>query len=192
MRKQRATGYQFDREDFELLLSWLDPDRERAAHKYEEIRARLIKIFHSRGSSEAEYLADETIDRVLLKIKNLKENFVGNPALYFYGVAKNVYYESLRSNKKKVAALQSLPAESEIKETRAETDCLDRCLSQLSAEQRDLILEYYEDENEPKLKRREELARKIKVTVNLLRVKVYRVKKTLQNCLVHCLDEKSR
>lgn len=189
MRKQRAVSYEIEREDFELMLLWLDADRDRAALKYENIRSRLIKVFISRGSLEAETLADETIDRVLFKIKDLRENFIGNPALYFYGVAKNIYRESLRSNKKKLAAFQAMAIEFEKKPAEAETDCLNQCLEKLASEQRELILEYYKDENVPKLKRRAELAEKIKSSVNLLRVKIYRIKKVLQNCLEHCLEE---
>ena len=31
---------------FEALLEWLHPNREEAGQKYEDIRLRLIKIFH--------------------------------------------------------------------------------------------------------------------------------------------------
>ena len=56
-------GWVLTQELFDTLLDWLDPDRERAGHRYETIRLRLIKIFTSRGCPEAEELADETINR---------------------------------------------------------------------------------------------------------------------------------
>jgi hypothetical protein len=43
-------------EAFDALLDWLDPDREQAGIKYEQIRLRLIKIFTGRGCSDAEDL----------------------------------------------------------------------------------------------------------------------------------------
>ena len=52
-------------ESFEALLGWLDPDRERAGIKYEQIRSGLISFFTGRGHCEAEDLADETINRVI-------------------------------------------------------------------------------------------------------------------------------
>ena len=47
-----------------MLLEWLDPNLDLAGEKYEEIRRGLIKIFGYRGCSDAEGLADETINRV--------------------------------------------------------------------------------------------------------------------------------
>ncbi|HEY7785163.1 MAG TPA: hypothetical protein VIB00_10575, partial [Pyrinomonadaceae bacterium] len=51
-------------ESFDALLHWLDPQRDRAGLRYEEIRRSLIKIFACRGCAEPEDLADETINRV--------------------------------------------------------------------------------------------------------------------------------
>ncbi|MFL6230009.1 MAG: hypothetical protein ACJ741_14655, partial [Pyrinomonadaceae bacterium] len=59
------------RDAFEGLLTWLDSDREQAGKKYEDIRSSLIKIFTWRGVAEAEELADETINRVARKVKDL-------------------------------------------------------------------------------------------------------------------------
>jgi hypothetical protein len=46
-------GWVLTQELFDPLLDWLDPDRERAGHKYETIRLKLIKIFTSRGDGGA-------------------------------------------------------------------------------------------------------------------------------------------
>src|SRR5258705_12334685 len=83
-------------EQFDKLLAWLDKDRNVAALKFEKVRLGLIKIFAYRGCWESESLADETIDRVASKIEWLTQNYVGDPALYFYGVAQNVYKEFVR------------------------------------------------------------------------------------------------
>ncbi len=87
-------------EDFDALLSWFDLNREVAAQKYERIRQRLIHIFTGRGCFEAEELTDETINRVTLKLPQVIENYVGEPALYFYGVANHIFQEWLRKQKK--------------------------------------------------------------------------------------------
>src|SRR5262245_10094206 len=83
-------------ESFDALLNWLDPDRERAGHRYEEIRQRLIKIFTGRGCHEPDQLADETINRVTTRLNDIKEEFTGEPARYFYAVANRVHMEYLR------------------------------------------------------------------------------------------------
>src|SRR5687767_11901471 len=83
-------------EDFDKLLAWLHRDREQAGQKYEAIRESLIKIFSWRGYDDAEDLADEVINRVAAKTQWLAENYVGDPALYFYGVAKKILLERER------------------------------------------------------------------------------------------------
>ena len=45
-------------EDFNNLLTWLDPDRERAGEKYVVIRQQLIKIFTWNRASDPDGLAD--------------------------------------------------------------------------------------------------------------------------------------
>src|SRR6185503_4743764 len=83
-------------ESFDALLDWLDPDRERAGQKYEDIRQRLIRIFASRSCYEAEDLADETINRVANKVQEMRSSYEGNPALFFYAVGNKVHLEYLR------------------------------------------------------------------------------------------------
>src|ERR671916_839429 len=78
------------------LLSWLDPDPEQAGMKYEVIRRGLVRIFTCRGCFEADELADETINRVARKAEFLINKYSGEPAHYFFGVAKKVYLEYLR------------------------------------------------------------------------------------------------
>jgi hypothetical protein len=82
---------------FEDLLDWLDSDRERAAEKYESIRKSLIQIFIWKGFSEAESLADETLNRVMLRVPEIRETYMGNPSLYIHGVAKKVLAEHMRA-----------------------------------------------------------------------------------------------
>ena len=84
------------KEEFDRLLLWLDSDRDAAGRKYERIRYKLIKIFSCRGCCEAEDLADKCVDRVTSKIDWLMQNYEGNPALYFYAVAKKIYLEHIK------------------------------------------------------------------------------------------------
>ena len=83
--------------EFDRLLAWLDADRDRAAVKYEVIRRGLIELFDSRCCSDAEDLADRTINRVARKVEQLAPTYSGEPSLYFYGVAKHVLQEYFRA-----------------------------------------------------------------------------------------------
>lgn len=178
-------------ESFDLLLSWLDRNREIAGQKYEKIRLRLIRIFLGRGCSEAEELADETINRVTQKLPQVAADYVGEPTLYFYGVANKIHLEWLRKQKK-ISRLplgetnNRPPAESDT----AEYECLQSCLKTLPADQRQLIVEYYRNEKSAKIEKRREIAKKLGINVNALQVKAFRIRARLKECLQKCLVEK--
>src|SRR5215213_1994040 len=110
---------------FDKLMEWPDPERQKAGEKYEKIRHRLIKVFDCRGCGDSEDLADETINVVMSRIDWLIENYRGDPALYFYGVAKKVHLERL---KKKPPP--RLPPPRDTSEIELECSCLERCLEE--------------------------------------------------------------
>ena len=83
-------------EPFDTLLSWLDPSRDTAGQKYETIHSGLIRIFISHGFIDAEDLADLTINRVIDRLPDIREGYVGEPVRYFHGVARNVIREARR------------------------------------------------------------------------------------------------
>ena len=115
-------------EAFDALLGWLDTNREVAAERYERIRNRLIKIFACRGCMEAEDLADETINRVTSKLADIQPGFEGDPARYFYAVAKKILLEHSRPK-----ATPPLPQESsDDEETELMYQRLELCLEKLT------------------------------------------------------------
>src|SRR5690242_3335578 len=91
-----AVEWTLDQAAFGELLDWLGPDPETAGQTYELIRHKLITLFRCRGCAVPEELADETINRVIRKLPQIKPDYHGNPIRYFYGVAKKVYKEYLR------------------------------------------------------------------------------------------------
>ena len=169
------------------MLDWLNPDRERAGRKYEAIRRRLIEILASRGCYEAEYWADQTIDRVVSKIDEVAKDYEGDPAHYFYGVVKKVYLECL---KKKPPAYVP-PAAAASDEVEREHACLEHCLGRLTAEERELILGYYSKDRGEKIINRTEMARRLKIALNALRIRVYRTRIALKECIVDCLGRET-
>lgn len=178
-------------ESFDLLLSWLDRNREIAGQKYEKIRLRLIRIFLGRGCPEAEELADETINRVTLKLPQVAPSYVGEPTLYFYGVANKIHLEWLRKQKKiSHLPLTETDNHPEIESDAAEYECLQSCLETLPDDQRLLIVEYYRDEKSAKIEKRREIAKKLGVNVNALQVKAFRIRARLKECLQECLAVK--
>lgn len=180
-------------DNFNALLTWLDPDRNEAGRKYEEIRHSLVLIFEWRGCYNAEGLADETITRVLNKLAEVAPTYKGDPALYFYAVAKRVAFEALRQQQTEVeidsGKLRAANVDNEERADReAEYQCLDKCLAQLTPADRELILHYYQ-QDQPNISYRRELALKYGLAPNALRVKVHRIRATLHDCIKKCLEK---
>jgi DNA-directed RNA polymerase specialized sigma24 family protein len=178
-------------ERFDTLLTWLHPDREKAAEKYENIRQSLIKIFTWRGVTDAEGLADETINRVTQKIHELRATYSGDPALYFYGVAKKIIHEHQRMPKTVPLDVDQLSYPSltdEPKTSKIAYDCLDKCLAELSPANREIFLSYYAQKKLGKIDHRKVLAGKLGIDVNALRVRVHRIRLALERCIKACLQ----
>jgi|ERR1041385_1703775 DNA-directed RNA polymerase specialized sigma24 family protein len=182
------------------LLHWLDRDRELAGRKYEQIRRTLIKIFAARGCHCAEELADETLTRVAHKAAALATTYQGDPSLFFYGVAKNVYREYLKdlwrdgigdvSRILQVSRHAVEPTVGEGLESRDEArlQCLTKCLLAMPFEQRELVTKYYEEEKGAKIESRKSLAEQYRLSINALRLKAHRLRESLRRCVLRCLE----
>lgn len=159
------------------------PRPERAAEKYESIRKKLIQIFIYRGCNVADELADETIDRVSYKIDELFDSYVGDPRLYFYGVARNVHREYLQ--KQRLSTPLVLITRESAEEVELKHNCLERCLRNLPEDDQDLILEYYREEKRDKIERRKRLAPGGRP--NTLRKRTQRIRERLKSCIGRCM-----
>lgn len=181
-------------EAFDRLLDWLDQDRNRAGQKYEVIRSRLIKVFVCRGCIVPEELADETINRVAGKVQQISETYVGNPALYFYGVADKIFLEYLRKMPAPLPLSPSGPSDERnpkpCEELEPKHRCLDQCVERLSAENRTLILVYYGGQGQAKIEMRKELARRLGIGANALWIRAHRIREALRKCMGDCLTRR--
>ena len=174
-------------EDFARLLARLHPDAEQAGQEYERLRRALLKFFDWRGAWLPEECADETIDRLARK---LEQTAVENVPNYAHGIARLVLLErrrwpvvsSIEGVKDGITA--AIPPEPE--EDNGRLDCFDRCLDELSAEHRTLLLRYYEGERQAKISGRRRLAASIGVTDSALRNRVQRLRERLEACVRRC------
>ena len=176
-------------EQFDRLLEWLDPDRDRAAARYALIQLRLIRFFASRGCVDAENLADKTINVVASKVEELAE-YVGDRSLYFHGVAKNIHRQKLRNLTDESLTDSTIqpPVPPEPEPDLVET-FLDECISDLDGEEQSLVLRYHEGDKQEKIRLRKKLAREIGITLNALRIKMYRLHLRLRKCIEQRLRE---
>jgi RNA polymerase sigma factor (sigma-70 family) len=179
-------------QSFDEILAWLHSDRNEAAKIYLQLRDGLTRIFNWNRCADPDGLTDEVFDRAARKVHDLRPTYDGDPKLFFYGIARNLVKESPKRFKKQVSLEGTdLPApnpqpEDEIAVIREE--CLHSCLQKLSAEKRELILGYYLKEKQAKIDYRNELAQKMGISIETLRVRVHRIRGTLEKCIEQCLD----
>jgi DNA-directed RNA polymerase specialized sigma24 family protein len=174
---------------FDRFLTILDEDREKAGEKYEYIRLRLLKYFQWGGSEAPDIDVDETMNRVTRRIDEGAN--VYNLNGYIYGVAKLVRTESLKVrnlrqefDEAKLIELSSLGIDSEAGQRR---ECLDRCLRRLNDEDREIITEYYKHDKRDRITCRKQLARRLGIASDNLRVRTHRLRLSLETCVERCL-----
>lgn len=181
---------------FELFLARLDPDSLQAADKYEELRLKLTKFFVWRGcpESQADPLADETLDRVAAKlaqgveIQSLKA-FACETGRYVWLEYRRKYKEdNFGDDTPEIAVEPQLPDDPDLR-----IACLRSCLVEITNDENDrvLILGYYDTENVEKIKdQRKSLAEKLGLTANTLKVKASRLRDRLEKCINECVRKK--
>ncbi len=117
-------------EEFEKFLAWLDSDPDEAARKFERIQTRLIQIFVSRGCIDAEVLADEVLNRVCVRIDQVKIKYP-DPLRCCVGFVDNVHREYLREQRKWDERICP-PSPRPSVELEMEDTCLNECLGKFA------------------------------------------------------------
>lgn len=180
-------------ESFEEILTWLSADREVAGEMYVQLRQDLGRIFVWRKCIDPEGLTDEVFDRVARKVHVVRQTYEGDPRLYFRAVANNLIKETF----KKIAthvSLENVDLPNQPKTNSADediADCLQRCLRKLNRETCDLVLTYYAKDKQAKIDNRQQLAQRLGISIEALRVKVYRIRESLEKCIVRCVARKA-
>ncbi len=172
------------RELFENFLDWLSPDREIAGQEYELLRFRLCKFFSLRHCNFADELADQTINRVMLKVSEEK---IDNKTAYCYGVAKNIFRESLRKERTHLDIDEVTIAAKDPEEPSFSNECFDKCLEKLSPESRDLLLKYFSETKQAKIQLHRRISESLAMTQTALRMRVARAKQKLTICVRECM-----
>jgi DNA-directed RNA polymerase specialized sigma24 family protein len=188
---------------FDKLLAQLDADRDRAGEKYEQIRQKLMKLFKWRGCTSPEEYTDRTMDRAARRVSEGAEMHARHPYLYFHGIALNVLREHWKEAEREVEALDNLPLshnpaenpfewkerELERAESERRLECLNECVKQLPPQHLELIAEYHLGEGGAKIAKRRELAERLKIPLNALRIRAYRIRGELEACISNCLKQ---
>lgn len=148
------------------------------------MRFCLCRFFSQRQSRFADELADETINRVILKSSEVK---IENKIAYCYGVARNVYRESLRKERSHVDIDEVTVAAKAPEEPSFSRECLDQCLKQLPGDSQNLLLEYFSATRQAKIELHRRISEGLKTTQTALRMRVMRTKQKLKICVQECM-----
>jgi len=146
----------------------------------------LIKIFICRGCTAAEDMADETINRVAGRVHEIMTTYMGNPALYFYGVADKIFHEHMR----KAPAVSPVLPSASTEESELKYGCLEQCMQGISAESRAFILAYYGtgDSDARTIDQRKDLAERTGVGASMLWLRAHRIRESLRKCVAACVQ----
>ena len=183
--------------DFNALLGWLSADRDEAGALYEKIREGLIRFFRFRGCADPLTLADETINRVAVKVNTFDESKNVKTITYFYGFAANVFFEYSRAAQRHEISLEeedfsparNLQTADDSPDARG--DCLEDCLMKLPREESALVVQYYGKDKNEKFEARRKMADAMSLKMPALHTRVFRIRGVLRKCVEKCLEKNS-
>jgi len=186
--RQSHIDWELTEEALAKFLACLDPDPARAGEKYEALREALVKFLDWRGALFPDELVDETFNRVTRKLE--EGETIRDMPTYCHGVARLVFLQSREHPGNKRVGLEDLsmvaiPAP-DVTDVRRE--CLNHCLRQLPAENRELIIEYYRKEGQRKIDHRVAMAERLGIPLNALWSRVQRIRDKLERCVMRRLS----
>jgi DNA-directed RNA polymerase specialized sigma24 family protein len=147
-------------------------------------------MFISNGLSDAEHYADETIDRVIKRLPEIQETYVGDPVKYFHGVARNVIREARR---RKEVLIDIVPDSLLQEPYRSDTsECLSKCLRLLPRDKQELILDYHLYKGHAKIEHHRQMADELEISEGALRTRAHHLRVTLERCVLECVDNYGR
>jgi DNA-directed RNA polymerase specialized sigma24 family protein len=188
---------------FSRLLAWLDDGIDSEGETYLEMRRRLALYFDRRDRLSVDDLADETLNRIARTLDKDGAIAITPPARYCYVVAKFVLLEDIRHDHVHVPidetgrgdaaarpGIRLAEPDEDLAARERRLECLDRCLQELKAEQRELVVEYYRDAGRQKIDRRRDMAMRLGISMNALSIRACRIRNTLESCVEACCLER--
>ncbi|MCU0697136.1 MAG: hypothetical protein MUC96_11445 [Myxococcaceae bacterium] len=179
-------GAALEGHQLERLLSFLgaaDPG------SYRRIHARLESFFRWKGLGDGAGLADETLDRAA---RRLADDAVRTeaPMPFLLGVARFVAMEAQRKEAQRRTAEQSATLEPTDERAETEVAALEGCLEGLLPAERTLVLTYYrEGSGRARIESRQRQADSLGIGLNALRIRAFRLRERLEQCVSAKLAE---
>ena len=171
----------------------------RAAESYESVHHRLVK-FSNGAAAATRWPAPIAMDQVARRLSDGAGLTAADPYLFFHGVAVNVLRGTLAVAQRAQPSLDDLPASLGHDDPRAAEDraagrgdartapdLFDSCLSALPPESRELVAQYHLDLDGRKMDVRRALAASLGIPLNALRIRVFRLRQSLERCVASCM-----
>ncbi|MBC7927202.1 MAG: hypothetical protein H7039_16255 [Bryobacteraceae bacterium] len=187
MPAKRQTEWELDPAAWERLLEALHSDPAQRPDAYEQLRRKLVRFFDARRVVNPEELSDEVFDVLSRKLAEGKPG--ERISSFAFGIARMValqaWKEQRRIEELTEGTAVSEPADVDVDDVR---ECLDRCLRNLPNESRELVLEYYAEDLSAKFGSRSNLATRLGLSLNALRIRAMRIRDKLEDCVRKCAD----
>lgn len=170
---------------FSFLLQAFSKNEAEAVSSYTELYDALVRFFRLRGDFAPEEAADLTIDRLSEKVSQGEE--IRDLRKYGFGVARLVFLERIRRTDKEKNAAAAFYQKNGHHFEFEKADPLENfraCLESLSDEDKALLKAYFADKPFSELSRhREEMCRELGISLNRLRMMIYRLREKLERCV---------
>src|SRR5690349_7288257 len=124
------------------------------------------------------------------RLPEIQSDYVGDPARYFHGVARNIVWEVGRRREVATDEMpQGVPPEPPKSET---SECLTKCLQQLPPEKQEFILDYHLYQGHEKVVHHREMASELSITEVALRTRAHHLRVNLEKCVLRCIDHQGK
>jgi hypothetical protein len=172
---------------FAALLNCLCPDDpDEASRRYMRLHRKLSGYFRLKGMSDPDADADDALDRAAEKIA--KGQVIPEIDKFCLGIARNIWYERLRAQKREEAAFQKFIDYCLDKTSEAVVERIMKlmkpCWEKLPPDDQNLLVEYCKvPPGVDRAEHRRQLAERRNSTISALRIRVARLRRGLEECM---------
>jgi RNA polymerase sigma factor (sigma-70 family) len=192
MKAETKVKWELNEVALDKLLAALSEDRDEAGEKYLLLCKNLLRYFEVRGIFNSQSATDEVINRLARKLESGEQ--LENVNTYALGIARLLTLEIRKSPEQKTSnelpEIITSPVE-EKSENEQKLVCLDKCLGEITAEKKEIIIGYYQGERREKIENRQKMAEKLGLPQNALRSRAVRLRGKLESCIRKCMQKYS-
>ena len=187
------------------LLRLFDSDPTVATKRLSHFKDKLVLRFSAERCHDPESLANETIARLLALLERDPARVVTSVGAFLNGIATNIIHESRRSPIVHEISLDDMASAQEPRTTPlddvlvalSEEDrlrsCLKQSLERFDAPDHELLISYYDAEDDEKLKEsRKRMAHSLGLTSYQLRKRTFGLRKKLEASIKDCLARRNK